>query len=573
MAEATQAMARPGAGNPSQQGRIGDILTEYVGDGALRQLGLILGLAALIAAGIGLYQWAQEPMYPSLFAGLPPEDAAAVVQSLRAAGIPHRIDDATGAIRVPADVLHDARLALAAEGLPNTGGVGFEGLRKDPGFGTSRFMETARFHRALETELGRTIGNLQAVRSARVHLAIPERSAFLRDQREPSASVTISLFSGRSLTDGQVTAVANMVASAVPELAVANVTVVDQRGRLLTAGDGENGAASATQLDYQRRVEQAYARSIRDLLVPIVGANRVRAEVNARIDFSRTEQTQELYDPDGAVLRSEQISEQESDSRSLAMGIPAAPSNKPPGPGVLEPAEAIAGDATGEDGVDAEPPAPIIVDRSASETRNFEVSRTVRHTAGPRGMVERLSVAVLVDEPVTIGANGDTAPDPLSEAELAQISSLVRQAVGFDAARGDTLDVVSAPFQLEPAPAPAAPALWQSPWIMEGGKLLRAALLGLVLILVVLRPLVNGLLGRDRRAVVRTPAPGNQEASQAALGAPDGPRQLPGPAGDAPAFGSRMNSYEDKLQTAREVAGKEPELAANVVKSWLGAES
>jgi flagellar M-ring protein FliF len=575
MAQATQALTPPGDGNPSpRQGRIGEILTEYVGEGALRQLGLIIGLAASIAAGIGLYQWAQEPMYRSLFAGLPAEDAAAVAESLTAAGIPHHIDQVSGAIQVPAAMLHDARLKLAAEGLPNTGGVGFESLRQDPGFGTSHFMETARFHRALETELGRTIASLRAVQSARVHLAIPERSAFLRDQREPRASVTVSLYSGRSLTDGQVTAIANMVASAVPELAVANVTVVDQRGRLLTAAGDGSTASSATQLDYQRRIEQAYVRSIRDLLVPIVGADSVRAEVNARIDFSRTEQTQELYDPDGAVLRSEQISEQASDRSNQAMGIPGALTNQPPGEGELAPADPLGEEALaeGEAGAEGgEPPAPAIIDRSVSETRNYEISRTVRHTTGSRGVVERLSVAVLVDEPVTVNDNGETVPAPFTEAQLAQIESLVRQAVGFDPARGDTLDVVSVPFQLEPQPAPAAPPVWQRPWLWEGGKLVLAALLGLVLILVVLRPLVNGLLGRDRRAGQRRGAPALAQGTQAAaLAAPDGAPQLTGPEGGTPAFAGRSVSYEDNLKAAREVAGKEPELAANVVRSWLG---
>ncbi len=568
MAEATQALAPRGGGNPSRggrhDGRIGEILAEYLGDGAFRQLGLIIGLAAAIAAGISLYMWAQEPAQRTLFSNLPSEDTAAVIDALKAASIPYEMDDATGAIQVPAESLHDARLTLAGEGLPNTGGVGFEGLRDDPGFGTSRFMETARFQRSLETELGRTIGSLRAVRSARVHLAIPERSAFLRDRKEPRASVTVGLFPGRALNDGQVAAIANMVASAVPELAAEQATVVDQRGRLLTADDG-NGAASGSQLEYQQRLERLYVESIRKLLAPIVGADRVRAQVNARIDFSRVEETAELYDPDSAVIRSEQLSERETDRRNQAMGIPGALSNQPPGGGELADTEMIDGEAVPV-------PEPEITDRDISETRNYEISRTVRHTQGGHGGIERLSVAVLLDEPAGAPGDADGESQAFTEEELERISSLVRQAVGFDEGRGDSLNVVSVPFQTQPAePQPVAPPVWEQQWFLESGKLLLAGLLGLVLILAVVRPLVNALLGRDRRGRDARPRVASTTAGEpGALENEDGPPQLAGPSvNDNRASVGRDGSYADKLRTAREVVSTEPALAANVVKSWL----
>ncbi|HKJ95934.1 MAG TPA: flagellar basal-body MS-ring/collar protein FliF [Gammaproteobacteria bacterium] len=613
MAEATQSLTRQsaaGAGDARRpgQGRIGALLTDYLGDRAFRQLGLILGLAAAIAAGVGLYQWAQKPMMRDLFANLPNEDAAQVTDALRSANIDFRTDSTTGAIMVPADQLDHARLLLAEQGLPNTGGVGFESLRKDQGFGTSRFMETARFNRALETEISRTVTSLQAVKGARVHLAIPERSAFIRDRRKPSASVAVGLFPGRSLTSGQVTAITHMVASAVPNLATEDVTVVDQRGELLTSDGGDdNKDISTDQLDYQHRLEQSYVDRIKTLLAPIVGPDHVRAQVNARLDFAQSEQTQELYDPDKTALRSEQTSEQRSDRGNEATGIPGALSNQPPAGGQLAPAktggnaQAATGQGAngqGNTGQGANGNAnggggngkPQVIDQSVNKTRNYEVSKTVRHVRSPRGEIQRLSVAVLLDKPAAAPAGnaqsqgGNAQPQGkaaanagLSQQQLDQIQSLVKQAVGFDATRGDTVDVVTAPFQPKPAEPRAAPTpIWQQPWVMELGKALLAGILGLVLILAVLRPLVNALLGRDRRERPAT-SPGTESSPQALAGE-EGPRQLtaPGQEGGGGQQGARQigsgGDYEDNLNTARGVAGQDPALAANVVKSWLAQE-
>jgi len=579
MAQSAQAMTQGGGGAGGaaapafpEQGRLGLLIAEYLGPNALRQLGLVIGLAAAVAAGVGLFLWAQDPVYRALFADLPAEDVTAVQQALDGAGVPYRRGPG-GSIEVPAERLDQARLMLAEQGLPNAGGVGFESLREDQGFGTSRFMENARFQRALETELSRTITSLDAVGEARVHLAIPERSVFLRDRQEPRASVTVGLHQGRSLTDRQVNAVAQMVASAVPDLALANVAVVDQRGRLLTdMGQDEGMGGSGEQLAMRQRVEDAYARRIRDLLTPIVGEGSVRAEVSARLDFSQVESTEEVYDPESRVLRSEQTQEQRSDRGAAAMGIPGALSNQPPGAGVLEDPEA---DAAGDDAEDAEGGEDggegddRIVDATSSATRNYEINRTVRHIRTPSGAIERLSVAVLLDQPTTTNDAGETVAAPFEPERLEEITALVREAVGFDEARGDSVNVVSTEFQPLRTPEPAPTPFWEQPWLWQGGKLLLAGVLGLLLIVMVLRPLVNGLLGRDRRsrelAVARQQSHEQDEESSDA----DPSRQLTGPDSQPRQLPGSSRDYEEQLQAAREVVNKEPAVAANVVKGWL----
>lgn len=576
MAESAQAMTRGAGGEMSaggmpEQGRLGALVTEYLGPNALRQLGLIIGLAAAVAAGVGLFLWAQEPVYRSLFADLPAEDVAAVQQALEGAGVPYRTGPGSS-IEVPAGRLDQARLMLAERGLPNAGGVGFESLRQDQGFGTSRFMENARFQRALETELSRTITSLDAVGEARVHLAIPERSVFLRDRQAPRASVTVGLHQGRSLSDRQVNAIAQMVSSAVPALALENVAVVDQRGRLLTDMGGDDGMqGTGEQLALRQRIEDAYARRIQDLLTPIVGEGRVRAEVSARLDFSEVESTEEVYDPESQVLRSEQTREQRSDRGSVAMGIPGALSNQPPGAGVLEDPEADAAAEEAEDGAGAggEGDGNTLVDASSSATRNYEINRTVRHVRTPSGAIERLSVAVLLDQPTTTNDQGETVAAPFEPGRLEEITALVREAVGFDEGRGDSVNVVSTEFQPPETPKPMPTPFWEQPWLWQAGKLLLAGVLGLLLIVVVLRPLVNGLLGRDRRsrelAAARRPRLSPDEAGAET----DPSRQLTGPDSQPRQLPGNSRNYEEQLQAAREVVNKEPAVAANVVKGWL----
>lgn len=547
MAETSQALTTTG-GLPAQ-------LTQLFGERALRQIGLLAGLAASVAAGIGLFVWAQEPIYRPLYGRVAEQDAPAIVDALQAAGINYKLDQNSGAILVPARDVHNARLQLASQGLPQSGGMGYELLQRDQGFGTSQFMENARFNRALETELARSIASLQGVESARVHLAIPKQSVFIRERSQPSASVLVNLYAGRSLSEGQVAAVVHMVASSVPELMHERVTVVDQRGRLLTRKDENLLDATAQQLDYKQQIEDAYVRRIENLLSPMLGASRVRAQVNARLDFTMEESTQELFDPNASAVRSEQLSEEQA-LRDRLGGVPGALTNQPPQAGVLAPGEPLNQD-------DAN-----VTDFSRNETRNFEISKTIRHNRRPLGTIERLSLAVLVDERLVADEEGNLVRQPLADEELERISQLVQQAVGFDAARGDTINVISAAFEgaeeLEPLEVP----LLQQPWVLEAGKLLLAAILGLVLILVVVRPLIRGLLGPQEE-----PEEDEEPEEELPLQLPAGeePPQLEGPEEEVlqlPGING-PTSYEEVLTAARQVVSQEPALAANVVKNWL----
>ncbi|EAR20649.1 flagellar basal-body MS-ring/collar protein FliF [Nitrococcus mobilis] len=564
---------KPQRQKDDERGRLGVLLSEYLGERALRQMGLIIGLALAVAAGLALFMWAQEPTYRALYANLPTQDASAVADALQTANIPHRLDTNSGAILVPAQRLSEARLKLAGQGLPHTGGVGFESLRQEQGFGTSQFMETARFQRALETELARTIDALDPVARSRVHLAIPERSVFVRDRKTPSAAVSIGLYPGRVLSSGQVLAIAHLVASAVPAMTASAVTIVDQRGRLLSrvANEGEGLNATVQQLAFRHRVEEAYARRIEDLLTPIVGAGHVKAQVNARVDFSAQERTEELYQPEQSVVRSEQSMKERTERSQKAIGVPGALSNQPPGTGTLQPAQpGKSGKPVDQQEAANQTSAPELVDSRISHTRNYEISKTIHHVRTPRGAITRLSVAVLLDRPAIAAKTKDKTQAPPQvdpQVELAELTELVKQVVGFDADRGDTINLISSPFQPPEEAPPAHTPLWQQPWVSEGGKLLLASLLGLVLILAVVRPLVHGLLGRDRSerpdSAAQAQIHGGADAdADAALTGPAEPKRL-----------GTVSDYNDRLQIARDVVGKEPAVAANVMKHWLAQEN
>uniref|UniRef100_UPI0025D49DB3 flagellar basal-body MS-ring/collar protein FliF n=1 Tax=Nevskia sp. TaxID=1929292 RepID=UPI0025D49DB3 len=278
---------------------------------AVRQLMAIAGIALAIAAGITLFFWAQKPNQAPLYPNLGEKDSAEVADALRAAGIEFKLDGASGSVTVPADKVHEARLRLASQGLPKGSSLGMEMIREEQGFGTSQFIETARYQLALETELSRTIGSLMSVKSSRVHLALPKPSAFARSRDQASASVLLELHPGRQLEAGQVASIVHMVASSVPNLQPSAVTVIDQYGHLLT-GDGNNSEADASseQFSFARRVEADYVRRIEQLLAPMMGAGRVSAQVSADVDFSVTEEAREAYNPNPQAIRSEQTSEE-----------------------------------------------------------------------------------------------------------------------------------------------------------------------------------------------------------------------------------------------------------------------
>uniref|UniRef100_UPI0025D63B23 flagellar basal-body MS-ring/collar protein FliF n=1 Tax=uncultured Xanthomonas sp. TaxID=152831 RepID=UPI0025D63B23 len=458
-----------------------------------RRIGLMAMIAVAVAAGLFVFFWSQKPAYTPLYTGLDEKGTAEATDLLRTAQIPFKLDQTTGAITVPEDKLYDARLKLAGSGLTDNGNMGFEVMEKDPGFGVSQFVENARYQHALETELARTIASLRPVREARVHLAIPKPSAFTRQREAASASVVLELRGGTTLERNQVDAIVNMVASSIPDLAPDRVTVVDQSGRMLTIADPNSDAAlNAAQFDQVRRQESAYNQRIRELLEPMTGPGRVNPEVNVDMDFSVVEEARELYNGDPPKLRSEQVSDS-STSTSGPQGAPGATSNSPgsaPGQPGATGAPPAAGTAGTQQAAAATP-----TESSKSATRNYELDRTLQHTRQPAGRIKRVSVAVLVDHVMRPGAKGKMTEQALSAAELTRIEGLVKQAVGFNAERGDTVSVMNAPFVRQAPEAADKPGWWEDPRVMNVARLVLGAAVVLALLFGVLRPALRQIAG------------------------------------------------------------------------------
>ncbi|MCU0759133.1 MAG: flagellar M-ring protein FliF [Steroidobacteraceae bacterium] len=545
----------------------------------LRPLLLLVGIAAAVAAGVGVVLWAQGPTYNLLYGDLSGEDAAAVTQALTGAGIPYRLENGTGAISVPVERLSDARLLLAGQGLPQEGG--FASMAKDPGFGVSQFMEGARYQHALESELARTIASLQQVSAARVHIATPRNSSFVRDRIPASASVFVQLRPGRTLATEQVTAIVNLVASSVPELEASQVTVVDQKGRLLSSPQGRDDfAIRDQQLEFARQMEEGYAQRIEALISPLVGAGRVRAQVSAQFDLSATEEAREQYRPESQVVRSEQLSEETSRSGATG-GIPGALTNQPPAAGVALPPGVQPG-ATGAPAANA---AATAADGNSSKqaTRNFEIDRTVAYTRQPAGKLQRLSVAVLIDNLRVVGKDGKVTETPLAPEQVERITALVKDAVGFDEKRGDSVNVVNSPWRGEPLPdadSLVSVPLWERPWARDLAKIFAGLIVALVLVFAVLKPLLRQLTGTPRGPAA--PASGESPPALAPPGGDEARTGGPAVAGTAGAEagaaaaaaspGASALAYEQQVAQARTVVAQDPARVAQVVKSWVQAD-
>ena len=563
MAEMTQGkLANPAGGSDDLPG------AGLTDNPLFRQLAVMVGIAASVALGVAVVLWSQTPNFSPLYGNLGQKDAAAVVAALEQAGVEFRVDESTGMVMVPSGKLQDLRIQLASQGLPNSTGMGMEMLNQDTGFGTSRMVEQARYHHALEGELARTIGTLANVETARVHLALPKQSVFVRKRKMPSASVVLKLFSGRMLEQSQVDAIVHLVASSIPELDADKVTVVDHKGRLLSQPQADrNMKLSATQFDYTQKIESHYRDRIVELLAPILGADSVQAQVTADIDFTVTEQTQESYNPDQPALRSEQVNEQQSKTGNGAQGVPGALSNQPPAAGTA-PEQAA--------GAEAEATTPLNSSRQA--TRNFELDRVVSHTRLSPNSIRRLSVAVVVDDLVSAGADGSVVRRERTPEDIERITSLVREAVGFDARRGDSVRVINSAFQV-PEPLAALPELpiWEQPWVWDLAKQLGGALVVLILIFGVLRPTLKRLTATPvselPEGMVQTIGPDGQPmavpAGQAgaagattAIGVDGQPVQLSGPA-----------AYEDTMEAARKLVDNDPKRVAQLVKTWVAEDA
>jgi len=545
----------------------------------LRQLALLIGIAAAVAGGISIYMWSQKPAAAPLYANLSPKDSAEVADALRAAGIPYQVDATSGAVTVAGDKIYEARLKLASQGLPKSSSMGFEMIQQEQGFGTSQFIEAARYQHALETELARTISSLQPVQNARVHLAVPKPSAFARSNDAASASVLVDLYPGRSLEPGQVASIVHMVASSVPDLAISNVTVIDQYGHLLSeTGDANDPAQrAAAQFEQARRVESDYVRRIEQLLTPMTGPGRVSAQVVADMDFSETEEASETYKPDPNAIRSEQTSSDTSRAGSAgAAGVPGATSNQPQNAAQAKPlnppaAVAAAGAAAaGATAASATENSTQPLSESKQSTRNYELDKTVSHTRKPGGQVRRLSVAVLVDNLPKTNAKGESTMAPLSKEELAKVEDLVKQAVGFDAQRGDTLSVQNASFINETLPPVADLPIWQRPQVLNIGRQALGAIIVLVLVLTVLRPAFKALTAPQRARG------GSVSVVQEAIAAA-GQQAMPGAPAAAlssePSPPLAMPAYEQKLAQARSAVAQDPKRVAQVIKTWVGGDA
>jgi len=520
-----------------------------------RNIFLILGMAVVVAIMAAVWMWSQQPDYRVLFSNFSDRDGGAIVASLQQMNIPYKFAEGGGAIMVPASQVYDARLKLASQGLPKGGNVGFE-LMENQKLGVSQFLEQVNFQRALEGELARSIQSIGAVQSARVHLALPKPSVFVREQQKPTASVVLNLNPGRSLDPQQVSAIVHLVASSVSELPAKNVTVIDQHGDLLSEADKALGGNTLdpAQLKYVMDLQQNIAKQIESIITPIVGLNNVRAQATADVDFSHSEQAAETYKPNQAPnassVRSQQSSESQSASGNLASGVPGALSNQPPAPATA-PLTVPATAAT------SAPAAPGAVSPNSHKdlTINYEVDKTIRYVQQPMGGVKRLSVAVVVNYKRETDAKGKVTMKALSEAEKAQITDLVKEAMGYNKDRGDTLNVVNSPFAGLEKEVVAEPPIWKRPEILQNawtvGKYAIGGAVLLYLFFAVLKPLFNRLMaGPEPIAAIED----HDAIVHLAESEPMGPQ----------------GGYQNNLQAAKELARHDPKVVANVVKGWVG---
>jgi flagellar M-ring protein FliF len=525
----------------------------------LKQAGLLAGVAAAVAAAIWLVLWSQGQNYTVLYGQLSERESGQVMDALTAAGIEFKLNP-SGAVSVAESKVQEARIRLASQGLPQSDSMGIEMIQKDSALGTSSMMETARYQSVLETELARTIIKVQGVQSARVHLALPKASVFLRDARKATASVMLQLYPGRHLEPGQVAAIVHLVASSVPELGPSDVTVVDQAGSLLNSPDESAEAAATTrQFEYTRKLEETYQRRIIELLEPIVGAGRVRATVTADLDFTQTEETHENYDPQKTAVRSEQTSSDMRKAADGAEGIPGALSNQPPGTSgapVLPGAAATPGSpANGQTAAGAGPSSS-----SSRSTRNFEVDRTLSYVKQPTGNLKRLSVGVVFDDWQKVGDDGKVTTAPMSDADIKRFAQLVKESIGLKDDRGDKLDVINQAFKTNP-PIPPVDGLplWQQPWVAQLAKQIVGVGLVLMVALLVLRPLMKSLTKSAGRVVSIS---GGSEL--------DGDKvSLSGGAANAIKL---QPNFEQQIAAARTLVGQDPKRAAQVVKDWVAAD-
>jgi flagellar M-ring protein FliF len=540
-----------------------------VNDGALARLAAMpprsrlmlgIGAAALVAVLVALALWGRQGDWRVLYANLSDKDGGAIIAQLSQMNVPYKHADGGSAILVPADRVHDARLKLASAGLPKGSVVGFE-LMDNARFGQTQFQERLTFQRGLEGELTRSISALAAVQSARVHLALPNQNGFFREQQKPSASVLLTLHPGRTLDRAQIAGIVHLVASSVPEMNPKAVSVLDHTGALLS-GPSDSLAQQgldAQQLQYVQQVEQNYVKRVVELLEPLVGRDNLRATVTAEVDFSQTESTSELFNPNQGnapqAVRSQQVSESSGSTPPVPSGVPGAATNQPPVPptapinGAAAPLQAAQG-GTGTTNTRRE------------QVVNYEVDKTVRVTRAATGTIKRLNAAVVVNHRTTTDAKGKTTTSPLSPEEIDKLTALVQESIGFNKERGDSVRVINAPFRTQPVPEPEATPIWQEPWLQD---LLRSTAVPAALALVALI-VVFGLVRPALKTLAPPPAPARGTQLDAVVADEPGAAAAMLPALEPP-------KNEDKLERARQLARENPVAVAGIVRGWVSGET
>jgi len=530
----------------------------------MRQVGLMIGLAASVALGLSVVLWAQEPNYQPVMSNLNNMDIGEVADILNQNNIAYNIDPASGVLLVETSEIHRARLKLAAAGITEDKPLGYELLDQEQGLGTSQFMESTRFKRGLEGELAKTISSLRNVRSARVHLAVPKRSVFVRDARKPTASVFLEVFTGRPLAKGQVDSVVNLVAGSVPEMNKDDVTVVDQKGNLLSRNDESSEDRMALkEFEYSRKIEKVLNSRVSSILEPILGSGRFRSEVTADVDFTAIEQAEEIYNPDMQAIRSEQTLDEQRVAGTQG-GIPGALSNQPPGEATVP--EVAGAGAEGEAGG--------MSDLRKQTTRNYEVDRTVSYTKRQQGTIKRLTVAVAIDDIRKIDSGtGDVSFVPWTENELQRLTLLVRNAVGYSASRGDSVNVINTPFAAEEIVPFEEIPVWQQPWLLDFVKPVMAGIVLLILVLGLVRPTLKSLAQSGQNAkelALAGDEDGLAELDQLGDGSPEGKVTLSST--DEFLLPGASEGYDKQLNALKGLVVEDPARVAQVVRQWVNSD-
>jgi len=546
------------------------------------KLPMIIGAATLVAAAAAFMLWSRGPDYKVLYTNVSDRDGGAIIASLQQMNVPYKFAEGSGAILIAGDKVPEVRLKLAAQGLPKAGGVGFE-LMDNQKFGTSQFAEQVNYQRALEGELARSIESIGTVESARVHLALPKPSLFVREQKKPSASVVLTLQRGRSIDEGQVSAIVHMVSSSVPELDAKNVTVVDQRGNLLSAAHSDSRGLDVSQLKYVQEIEQGYIRRIEAILQPIVGANNVRAQVAADIDFSVVEHTDEKFrpnqEPGSAAVRSQQSSESAQQGGLPPGGVPGALSNQPPVNPVAPIVNPKPANAPGTAPANAQNPNAGAVSSTAMAsgapgssrkdvTTNYELDRSIRHVQQGAGGVRRLSVAVVVNNKEAADSAGKSASRALTPVEIEQIRTLAKEAMGFSQERGDSLNVVNSAFADDghDAPAPNVP-FWRDRDNLDLGKTigqyLLIAFLALFAWFSILRPLLRKHLAPPPAPVIVQPDPADPPIAQE--------NQEPQASQEENLRQRESERRKADMDYAQQLAEQDPKLVAAMIQHWMNS--